>query len=110
MREYPTGMCLLVPRITSHVTNHESTHRQGPAATIQPLSSAPGLGVMARATPQHKTQETSHDISKLAVDSDYIEVKYDHSRKEIIFTKDQPCPVRNGDWITVTPAGKFIYP
>lgn len=110
MREYPTGMCLLVPPITGQVTHPTTTQGQGPTATILPLPSVPASGVMAGATPQHKVQGTSRGTSTVGADLDHIEVKYDYSRKEIIFVDDRPCPVRNGDWIAVTPAGKFTCP
>jgi hypothetical protein len=94
-------MCLMIPPITAYATHLGSPQGQGFIPTVQPPTPMPHVGPIA-ALSQAKPRG-----SKPGINLDYIEVGYDHSQKEIIFKDDCPCPVRNGDWVVVSPAGKF---
>lgn len=93
MREYPTGMCLLIPTITSNII-------PSAMATQKRFAVAAPIGSQA-APAQETTQEKSSG-------KDYIEVKYDLGHKEITFLDKEPCPVRNGDWVLIIPTGRFV--
>ncbi|KIN03673.1 hypothetical protein OIDMADRAFT_158409 [Oidiodendron maius Zn] len=92
IREYPTGMCLLIPPPTGPITNPVAPHGQSIAPTVSPPAA---IGSMRSA-------------SRPGFNFDALDVKYDLARKEIIVKDDQPCSLRNGDWVVVTPLGKFI--
>jgi ubiquitin-conjugating enzyme E2 Q len=95
MREYPTGMCLSVPPLSSQIKN-PSSQGQSIAPTVNPLARAQVL------------EQNMPSVSQSASKFNSYDVKYDPSHKEIIFKDEYPCPIRNGDWIVVAPLGKFI--
>jgi ubiquitin-conjugating enzyme E2 Q len=85
LREYPTGMSLHVPPVTTSVT-HVSGSRFG-YQYPPPVAAAVAVPVVA------STETTT-------------EVKYDIGRQEIIFAETvATCPVHNGDWIAMILTG-----
>jgi ubiquitin-conjugating enzyme E2 Q len=96
MREYPTGMCLLVPPLPSQIQNSSTSQGQSIAPTVTALAGTQVLEQNVSLASQPTSKFNSYNV------------KYDPSRKDIIFNDEYPCPVRNGDWIVVAPSGKFI--
>lgn len=103
IREYPTGMCLLIPPLTGPITNSVAPHGQSIAPTVSPPAAMSHLeaGKLIAG-------ESMRSASRPGFNFDALDVKYDLARKEIIIKDNQPCSLRNGDWVVVTPLGKII--
>ncbi|KAL2069945.1 hypothetical protein VTL71DRAFT_14625 [Oculimacula yallundae] len=83
LRVYPTGMSLSVPPVQSSVTNYSYGGGRAP----QIAGEAP---------------DQLSDFKSLL-----HEVKFDIQRQEITFDPGlSSCPVRNGDWVVITAAGR----
>ncbi|KAG9231149.1 hypothetical protein BJ875DRAFT_487289 [Amylocarpus encephaloides] len=83
LREYPTGMSLVVPAVIDTIT----VSRGG-------IFSAP-----------HSSGSTSSRIQPPAVAQYLIDVKVDMVHSEILFEKGK-CPVRIGDWLELRMTGR----
>lgn len=92
IREYPTGMCLLVPPITdAPPPDRSSVSRRDPVKTTTSKSRTSKTG----------TAETPEPIV------DCMDVNYNSGQREIVFNPGALCPVRSGDWIVITTGGIF---
>lgn len=81
LREYPTGMSLSVPSVTSSVTRAFGQHVYHQQQAVSIATTDVQLGV---------------------------DVKLDLNRQELIFEDNETCPVQAGNWIVVNAPGTFI--
>jgi ubiquitin-conjugating enzyme E2 Q len=65
--------------------------------------------LMGSAHQHHQQQGESRTDAGQDISDKLVTVKYDLNRQEVIFEDGKSCPVRNGDWIVITPAGKFKF-
>ncbi|TVY68712.1 Ubiquitin-conjugating enzyme E2 Q2 [Lachnellula suecica] len=90
LREYPTGMSLMVPEVVTLRTANVASHY-----AAQRLSSLTPNG---NAIPDAASSST-HPFLR--------DIKADLGRHEVIFEDGKEvCPVRNGEWVVVTVAGR----
>lgn len=88
LREYPTGMSLMVPPVTTSITQSYTSY--GMRQIIQPAAQSAPIEPV--------------DVSNLV-----LEVQFDTGRQELLFDAGQSVPVRVGEWVIITVAGKLKY-
>jgi ubiquitin-conjugating enzyme E2 Q len=93
IREYPTGLSLQVPLLSSPQASSRSYHDDSFMRYETPPVPSPQPSVTAG------TEDSSKDPGI---------VKYDSLSHEIILDADQSFPLRRGDWIVLSePNGKL---
>ncbi|CZR58141.1 related to ubiquitin conjugating enzyme [Phialocephala subalpina] len=85
LREYPTGMSLMVPPVSARITQAYTT----------------GYGHRSLQPPAVTTVAVPADVASLLHD-----VQFDINRHEMLFDAGQSCPVRIGEWVVVTVVGR----
>ncbi|KAK6585901.1 hypothetical protein PZA11_000958 [Diplocarpon coronariae] len=79
IRDYPTGMSLVVPPVMGPVTTAYGTGRLVPAS--------------------FDAHSPTLDVSKAQ-----IGIRFDRNRREVTFYGFESSPVRNGEWVVIKPA------
>ncbi|KAE8445158.1 hypothetical protein EG329_013654 [Mollisiaceae sp. DMI_Dod_QoI] len=89
LREYPTGMSLMVPPVTTPITQAYGNYNQVVPMIQQPAPITPVAPV------------ATVDLASLLHD-----VQFDINRQELLFETEKSAPVRVGEWIVVTVGGR----